>query len=285
MNPPVLSFATGRLTEAGGAEAPWPSLALLGHPVAHSLSPRMHEAALRGLGLEGSYRAIELAPAELGSFVAAAERHGMQGFQLTVPHKETVLEHCTARSPEVERLGAANTLRRIEEGWEAHNTDLPGLVSALRASFPAVSWGGPCAIVGAGGAARACLAALEDLDAGPRRILARDLGHAAWAEERGAELMTLEDATLDDIGLLLQATPLGLHASDPSPIDPSRLPEGCAVMDLCYGEQLPRLLREHQGRGPVADGRAMLLAQAELAFRLWFPGGEPAPYLRAALSS
>lgn len=283
MKPPVLEFRGGELLEAGGAPASWPSLALLGHPVAHSESPRLHQAALQTLGLEGDYRAVELRPEDLGAAVREARRAGCVGLQLTLPHKREVLAFCGERSAAVLRLGAANTLCSTERGWAAHNTDLPGLVRALRRVFPGEPWRGPCAVVGAGGAARACLAALEDLGSGPRRVLARSPERATWVGEWGTRVEALDSAELGELRLLLQATPLGLHATDPSPVDPRGLSEGCAVMDLCYGREPSRLLREHRGRGPVADGREMLLAQAELAFQLWFPGHDPHDPMRAVL--
>jgi shikimate dehydrogenase len=260
------------LRSPDGSRAEWPTLALLGDPVAHSSSPAIHERALRALGIPASYRAVQISAQELGVGIEASWHAGARGLQLTLPHKRAVLEYCAAQSAEVARLGAANTLRRTPGGWEAHNTDLPGLVRALRESFPEEPWKGECAVVGAGGAARACLAALEELGSGRCRVFARDPGRALWVEEFGALPLPLADAELEDLDLLLQATPLGLEPEDPSPIDPSRLRLGCAVMDLCYGDSPPRLLREHAPRGPVADGRAMLMAQAEIAFGIWFPG-------------
>ncbi len=282
MSEPLL-YRDEELRTREGQAAAWPRLALLGERLEHSLSPLLHEAALCELGLPGSYRAIEVEGAELAGCLQAARRGKVVGLNLTFPHKRPALDAAVAVGPTSEETGAANTLVATRRGWEAHNTDVGGLVDALRECFLDAPWRGECVVVGAGGAARAAVAALGRLGCARVRILARHPERAQWARVQGAEVESLAGASLERCSLLLQATPLGLSPDDPSPVDPAALPAGCSVMDLTYGLRPSRLLRAHEGRGPVADGRWMLLSQAIRAFRLWFPGHDPASAMRRAL--
>lgn len=282
-SPEPLRFANGALLGPDESERPWPLLALLGDPVAHSLSPLLHDAALSAAKIAGSYRCIRVSAADFPSCLDVARAARVAGLNVTVPHKELALQLCARRSPLAERVGAANTLVPSSTGWEAHNTDVGGLQDALREQFTRQGWLRECAIVGAGGAARAAVVALQELGATRIRVLARNLERARWADPLGASVERLADAPLESLSLLVQATPLGLLPQDPSPIDPQRLPTGCALMDLCYGAVPSRLLRDYLGKGPVADGRSMLRAQAQRAFRLWFPGSRPEASMLSAL--
>jgi shikimate dehydrogenase len=282
-SPEALLFAKGALWGPDESERSWPLLALLGDPVAHSLSPLLHEAALSAAKIEGSYRCVRVSATDLSICLDAARAASVAGLNVTLPHKERALQLCAKQSPLAARVGAANTLVPLSEGWEAHNTDVGGLQDALRQQFAQQEWSRECAIVGAGGAARAAVVALQELGATRIRVLARDLARASWVERLGVSVEALADAPLQSLSLLIQATPLGLLPQDPSPIDPQRLPAGCALMDLCYGAAPSRLLRAHRGRGPVADGRSMLCAQAQRAFRLWFPGSRPEASMLNAL--
>ncbi|HKI84098.1 MAG TPA: hypothetical protein VKA63_07170 [Candidatus Krumholzibacteria bacterium] len=281
--PAPLSFAGGVLKESDGRERTWPLLALLGDPVAHSLSPALHEAALRGEKIEGHYRCVRVSAADFPSCLAAASAARVAGLNVTLPHKELALQMSSRHSALAVRVGAANTLVRFAGGWEAHNTDVGGLQDALLRHFPGRAWLRECAIVGAGGAARAALIALQELEATRVRVLARAPARAGWAKSFGASVEELATATLDSLSLLIQATPLGLDPEDLSPVDPRALPAGCAVMDLCYGPAPSRLLLAHESKGPVADGRSMLRAQAQRSFRLWFPDSRPEAFMQEVL--
>jgi len=281
--PEPLSFMNGILQGPDGRERGWPLLALLGDPVAHSLSPVLHEAALQSMKIAGNYRCVRVSSAEFARCLSAARAAKVAGLNVTLPHKELALKMSSRRSSRAARVGAANTLVPLADGWEAHNTDVGGLQEALLEHFPGRGWLRECAIIGAGGAARAAVVALQELKATRVRVLARSLARAAWAESLGASVEELATASLHSLTLLIQATPLGLHPADPSPIDPRELSAGCAVMDLCYGPSPSRLLRAHQSKGLVADGRSMLRAQAQRAFRLWFPDSHPEAFMQHAL--
>lgn len=281
--PEPLNFGNGVLKGPDGRERSWPLLALLGEPIAHSLSPVLHQAALKGAKIAGNYRCVRVSSAEFASCLRAAEVARVAGLNVTLPHKQLALRMSLRHSAMAARVGSANTLVPLAEGWEAHNTDVGGLQDALAQHFPGRDWLRECAIVGAGGAARAAVVALQELKAARVRVLARSLARATWAESLGASVEELATASLSSISLLIQATPLGLHPEDPSPIDPRALSAGCALMDLCYGPVPSRLLRAHQSKGPVADGRSMLRAQAQRAFRLWFPDSQPEAFMQSAL--
>ncbi len=194
------------------------------------------------------------------------------------------MEVAASSDRDAREVGAANTLvRQPEEGWKACNTDVAGFTDALQERFPHRPWRGVCVVVGAGGAARAVVTALLRLGAEELRVAARDSRRAEWARARGIAVEEMGRVSLERCSLLVQATPVGWHPDDPSPVEVSALPEGCAVMDLNYPPTPSRLLRSHAPSGPVADGRAMLLAQAVRSFRLWFPGTDPAWAMRRAL--
>lgn len=274
----MLVFARGRLTDATGAPAEWPDLAVLGDPVAHSASPRLHATALRARGLDHEYAAIRVSADELGACLEAAGHHGVLGLNLTVPHKEHGLELCDHVSDEAREIGAANTLVRRRERWYAHNTDARGLALALQ------SWRGRrlgavlehVVVVGSGGAARAAVVCARALGARRIRVLARHPERADWAASMGAVVEALPERAPATATLVLQCTPLGLDPGhDPSPLSLEAVASTAAAVDLTYADRPSAFLREADARGIDAiDGRRMLVAQAALAFSMWF-GAQP----------
>ena len=138
-----------------------------------------------------------------------------------------------------------------------------------------------CVILGAGGAARAAAAALESLGAARILIAARTAERARWAEEFGAGVGTLEDAAIERATLVVNCTPLGLDPEDAAPVDPGRIRADAYVLDMAYSERPSRLLAE--SRAPGEDGRAMLVAQAALAFSIWYGALPPVREMAAAL--
>jgi shikimate dehydrogenase len=282
-----LRYAGGALVDATGAPSAWPRLALLGHPVSHSLSPRLHRAALRLRGIEGDYRTVDVEPGELGACLEAALEAGVEGINLTVPHKVSVLERISRVSEECRTIGAANTLVARDGEWTAHNTDARGLALALemargRALPRTVR---RVSVIGAGGAARAAVQAMAALGSGELRVLARDPGRAGWVRAVGAELLELRAQSLRGSTLLLQCTPLGLHPErDPSPVSLAEVDADCFAMDLTYADAPSAFLREAAARGcETENGLPMLVAQAGLAFSMWFGTLPPLDAMRAAL--
>lgn len=275
---PPLRFENGRLRESGGGVAEWPELALLGQPVAHSLSPRLHAAALAEIGVEHRYRTVEVSEEDLEPLLDRACQADVRGLNVTLPHKRRALESSARVSDEAAQIGAANTLARCDEGWMAHNTDARGLSMALermlgRRLTRAVRHS---AVLGSGGAARAAVHCLRSLGARQIRLVCRRPEAGVWAEEAGTEVVAWRPESVAGATLVLNATPVGLDPSDPSPLSLEAVDFRAAVMDLSYASHPSGLLREAADRGLVhADGLAMLVGQAALAFGMWYGGLPP----------
>jgi len=282
---PLAFDATG-LRDHNGRQAGWPRLLLLGHPVGHSLSPRLHGAALSDRGLPGEYRTIDVASAELASCLRDAARHRVDGINVTLPHKVAALSLCAESSDAAHRIGAANALVRRGTEWVGHNTDGPGLAMSLERALGRLPGEQlrSVAILGAGGAARAAVFAVRCRGARRVSLHARRPEAAEWARRDGIAIHSLDDPQLRESTLILQCTPLGIRPSDPSPISPALLSPHAFVMDLVYGAEPSRFLREAGRRGcRVSDGLPMLVAQAALSFELWFGPPSPLAIMAAAV--
>jgi shikimate dehydrogenase len=254
--------------------------AILGDPVAHSLSPAMHNAAFHALGLEAVYVPLRAAAAEVPVLLHALARAGGGG-NVTVPHKEAAaaaVEQATAR---VRRLGACNTFWGEGAAIHGDNTDVDGVLEALaELEAPASGW----LIAGTGGGARAAVAAAVARGAGVA-IRSRDAGRRqafeAWCQGQGAPLVPAEACEV-----LVNATPLGLKPGDHLPLAHDDAPRAQVAFDMVYGRgETPwvRLMRQEGLR--AADGRVMLVAQGAAAFRRWFPDEDPPiEVMRAAVN-
>ena len=265
---------------------------LIGWPVAHSRSPAMHNAAFAALGLNGRYVPLPAPPGQVGDAVRGLVALGFRGANVTVPHKESVLSHVDALTPAAQMVGAVNTLVIDRPGVSrnamptyvtGHNTDVPGFLAALEDANvdPA---GKRAVVVGAGGAARAVVAALLTAEAQTVTVLNRtpdradsliaDLGaHARHTTLRAAPLTreTLVEAARAG-GLLINATTVGMTPHDDASIwpDDAPLPATLVVADLVYAPQQTRLLRQTRAAGAQAvGGLGMLVHQGALAFDLW----------------
>lgn len=249
-------------------------LAVLGHPVAHSRSPAMHNAALTELGLaeEWSYEAIDLVPDELEAAVREMPERGFAGANVTVPHKGAALSLTDSLSETAREIGAANTLSFADGEIHAENTDAQGLLDAL----PGPPDGKRALVLGAGGAARAAVWALV------REGAAVDVWNrtALRAEHLCGELGgTPVDAP--DQGayeLIVNTTAAGLRGEDPFaelPLERERFGSGQTVIDLVYGARASELLAAAEGAGAtVVDGIEVLVRQGAISFRIW-TGREP----------
>lgn len=284
-----LRFTKGEL-RTGDARAELvalPTLAVLGAPVSHSLSPVLHRAALRERGIDASYAAIEVPARQLSELLAQGLAAGMRGLNLTRPLKQAVLEAVPARSEEVERIGAANTLSVRRGRWHAHNTDARGLAMALE------NWRGrrlsssllDVVVIGAGGAARAAVTCAQALGARRITVAARRPEVVSWAPVWGVGVRSLEPEALAKATLVLQCTPLGVDPqNDPSPVSLERLASTAIAVDLTYGSSPSAFLREARARGVQAiDGMPMLIAQAALSFSMWHGEQPPLRAMAAAV--
>ena len=262
--------------------------AILGNPVAHSLSPAMQTAGLRAAGLDGRYVAIACQPEDVAPVMRTLARAGGGG-NVTVPHKgraAAVLDHAAVA---VGRTGACNTFWGEGARIRGDNTDVEGARRAVQALLHGPARGARVLLAGGGGGARAAVVALIDEDAEEIQVLNRTLDRArAMAGEVGdarvrvvADARTLEGRAFD---LVLNATSLGMDALDPLPVDLDRLGPVGAVMDMVYAPSGTRLTEAARARGiPAMDGSEMLLRQGAAAFELWWGREAPLSAMREAL--
>ncbi len=243
--------------------------AILGDPVAHSLSPAMHNAAFKALGLPAAYVPLRCSGDDLPLLIGALTRAGGGG-NVTVPHKEAAARAVDRCTSEARLLGACNTFWGDETGSVGENTDVAGIGAALDTlEAPPGSW----LVLGTGGTARAVAGAARArglaLAAASRSAERRDR-FQAWAQGIGVPV-----ASADDCTVVINTTPLGLEPGQPLPI--ARPPHHAAVaLDLVYTRGETAWVRAMRAAGLRAgDGRVMLVAQGAAAFRCWFPGLSP----------
>jgi shikimate dehydrogenase len=245
-------------------------LVLLGHPVAHSLSPRFQNAALRAAGIPIVYEGIDVSPEALGSTLDALRPDDGAG-NVTIPHKEAVAALCDDLTTVARRAGAVNTFWFRDGCLSGDNTDVGGFqaaVAELRPDRPRV-----VALIGAGGGAAAALAALDAWPEARARIFSRTRRRSQHLSSRFDGIATAVETAREAVrgaDLVVNATPLGL-LDEAMPIDPSALDDGTAVLDLVYRAGGTAWVRTARARGLVAsDGMTMLLEQGALAFERWF---------------
>ena len=252
---------------------------VIGWPISHSLSPRLHGYWLDQLGINGSYEAIAVEPEKLESFTHSLVDQGYRGVNVTVPHKEAVMEYCDDLSDLARRIGAVNTLLVGEDGRvTGSNTDHYGFKQNLLASGK-IHEGPkdrPAVIIGAGGAARAVCTALEELGFSKIHLLNRTVSRAEnLAKELGGPLLPggLADlpGCLSEAALLVNSSSLGMKGQEPLTVDLTPLPTDALVTDIVYNPLVTDLLAQAQARGnPIVDGLGMLLYQARPGFESWF---------------
>ncbi len=262
--------------------------AILGNPVAHSLSPAIQTAALRAAGLDGRYVAIACQPEDVAPVMRTLTRAGGGG-NVTVPHKRRAAVALDDAAAAVGRTGACNTFWGEGARIRGDNTDVEGARRAVRALLEGPARGARVLFAGAGGGARAAIAALVDEDAAEVWVVNRTLARArAMAGEVGDARVRVvtDDRTLDgqSFDLVLNATSLGLDAHDPLPVDLDRLGRVGALMDMVYSPAGTRLTAAARERGiPAMDGGEMLLRQGAAAFELWWGREAPLSAMREAL--
>jgi shikimate dehydrogenase len=251
---------------------------IMGWPVAHSLSPRLHGHWLLRYGIDGAYVPLPVRPERLEQALSALPALGYAGVNLTIPHKEAAVSLVDGLSPRAKRIGAINTVVVEADGMlSGDNTDGFGFIATLSESQ--VGWGaeaGPAVVLGAGGAARAVAVALLDAGVSEVRLLNRTPERArALADDLGGAVhtvnWTVRAAALDGAALLVNTTSLGMHGQPPLDLALDALPPRALVTDVVYTPLITPLLALAQARGnPVVDGLGMLLHQARPGFRAWF---------------
>ena len=274
------------------------SFFLLGHPVGHSLSPFMHNAAFKALGLNAHYALLDVAPGDVPRTLADLRAQGCGGANVTIPHKEAAYRFLAAKgrlSDVAQLLHSVNTVAfRPDGSLFGDNTDAPGFLDALQEAFRASPKGKRILVLGCGGAGRAL--ALTCAMQGAESILVADVNLAArrrllLALRQTAPGLPVAGVSLDraraaarDCDLIIQATPVGMHAGDPSLLPAESFRKGQLVFDLIYNPAVTPLLATARAAGArTANGLGMLLHQGARAFRLWTGRKAPVPVMRAAL--
>jgi len=279
---------------------PGTSLAVLGHPIKHSISPAMHNAVLGELASSESrfadwrYFRFEVPPEELPRALDLLHTKRFRGVNLTVPHKVIAFDRVKEVDTAARPVGAVNTLLWTDSGWRGHNTDGYGLAAAVRENLQLELRGTPIVLLGAGGAARG--AAVECLQQGCASL---------WIANRTRENLDALLATVAPLSrnatvrgfapaevprelptgsLVINATSAGLRAADQMPIELAQLPRPRAVFDMIYNPPQTPLLRAAATTGiPAANGLAMLVHQGAKALEIW--SGIPATRLAPTMSA
>ena len=249
--------------------------AVLGQPIAQSLSPTIHGAFAAQFGIQLSYEKLEVTPAEFAETLAYLHREGYRGLNVTAPHKLAALAGAVAKSARAELAGAANTLSHTAAGWHADTTDGDGLIRDLRDNHWLALGGKRVLLLGAGGAARGVLKPL--LDERPALLVVSS--RTPWTVEKLAEQfkahgpirpsthIALKGERFD---VIINATSAGLAGEVPR-LPPALLADNGACYDLSYGKAFApfRDWALLQGARVVADGLGMLVEQAASSFALW----------------
>ena len=262
-------------------------LVLLGHPVAHSLSPTFQNAALLAAGIPLVYEALDVGPAGFASVVDRLVIERAAG-NVTIPHKAAMLARCTTVTPIAMRAGAVNTFWVDDRGQlQGDNTDVGGFEAAVAALLGDVPHGVTVALLGAGGAAGAVLAAAERWPHSPVRLWSRRHEAAVALSGRFGAAVTAHELLAEAIrgaDLVVNATPIGL-VDDAIPFPVALVRRQAAVLDLVYRRGGTAWIRSARTRGLRAmDGLPMLLEQGALAFERWFGVAPDRAVMRASVA-
>ncbi len=265
---------------------------VMGWPVSHTLSPKLHGYWLRLYGIDGTYIPMPVPPERLEEAVRALTAFGFRGCNLTIPHKEKALAFVDDLDPQAAKIGAVNTLEVLANGRiRGSNTDVFGFAENLKEAGFSLSASRPIAALwGAGGAGRAVLAALQSMGFQDIRLINRNRARAEKLAEDLSDFGTVRifaekeaPRALEEASLFINATSLGMKGNPPLPVDLFPLAPDAWVTDVVYAPLETPLLKQARERGlKSVDGLGMLLHQARAGFAAWF-GKDPevTPALRA----
>lgn len=269
-----------------GVAGPWLSAAtqvvgVIGHPVVHSMSPLLHNTAFDELGLDWVSVGFPVAPGRAPVALVGARALGLQGLSVTMPHKEEAAVASNDLAVEAARLGAVNCMVPADGGWRGENTDGAGFIAALARGDRFAPSGTRCLVVGAGGAARAVIAALGDAGAAEVVVVNRTEVRARTAAALAGSVGRVGaagEATKCD--LVVNATPAGMGGvvggTSGWPVDPALLGTGQVVVDLVYHPSTtPWLVAAAERGADAVNGLGMLVHQAALQVELWTGNAAP----------
>jgi shikimate dehydrogenase len=272
-------------------------LGVIGHPIGHSLSPLMHNAALTELGENYVYVAFPIKPDDLATAIAGLESIGVVGFSVTIPHKQTIMPFLSQITPTAKLVGAVNTVWWSEQGWQGTNTDVEGFVAPLTGLNQDWQKVNPV-VLGNGGAARSVVVGLAQLGCPEIQIVGRNLEKLeafknSWSRaDFNSELSVYPWQALAELipstTLLINTTPLGMTPHlEQSPVEEDLmqgLSSSAITYDLIYTPRPTRFLQQAADQGAtIIDGLEMLVQQGAAALRLWLQKPVPVDTMRQAL--
>lgn len=273
-------------------------LGVIGHPIAHSLSPTMHNAAIAHLGANYVYLPLPVAPERLAEAIAGFRAISLQGFSVTIPHKQTIMPLLSEISDLARAIGAVNTVYATEQGWGGTNTDITGFLAPL--VDQSRDWSQKTALIlGNGGAARAVVVGCQQLGCAQIQVVGRNAQklqdfQASWQDSPVA-IPQLSVHGWDEVpkllpqaNLVVNTTPIGMHphlTDSPLRADEVNLIQPDAIAyDLIYTPRPTRFLQQAQSRGAmIFDGLEMLVQQGAVALELWLQQPAPVDIMRQAL--
>lgn len=278
---------------------PGTALAVLGHPIKHSVSPQMHNAALAEMARHDvrfaswQYFRFDIAPEDLPVALEKLHARGFHGINLTVPHKIIAFDRIAAIDPAARSIGAVNTLRRTSAGWHGYNTDGYGLATAINESLGFSLAGAHILLLGAGGAARGAAVECLQRSCASLSLVNRTQANldtllAQLAPLAGTSLITGTTfaPTPPSGALVINATSAGLKPTDPLPVDLTALARPAGVYDMIYNPPETPLLAQARALGlPAANGLGMLVHQGARALEIWSGAPVPVDAMRAAVHS
>lgn len=304
---PPLTMDALRNPGAEGLQADPPvKLGVIGHPIAHSLSPAMHDAALRQAGIACRYGRFDITPDDLPEALSRMRDLGFHGVNVTIPHKTEAARIVDETTPEARRMNAVNTIAFDPSGTLGFNTDGPGLVRAIREEFLVDVRDLRVMVLGAGGGAGRAIGVQCALERCQRLVLANRTFDKAEAlrheilpdfesdllEGPGESLVALPmdrealEREIPHVDLIINATSVGMKRTDPSPIPAALLSAYHMVYDTVYSHGRTKLVEDATSVGArAANGLSLLLHQGALAFEIWFDRPPDLPSMRRAIAS
>ncbi|MCY9091035.1 shikimate dehydrogenase [Bacillus mojavensis] len=256
---------------------------VIGNPIAHSMSPDIHNAALKDLGLDGHYHAFKVEEDSLEDAVKGIRALGVQGINVTVPHKVSIMDHLDHIDESAKVLGAVNTVRREGDKLVGYNTDGEGFVKSLMRILDKPISELSFLMIGAGGAARAIFTTIVRDNPAKFDICNRTIEKAKQLTEsapsfRNVEVLSIKEAEerLEQYDVIIHTTSVGMYPNvEDIPLSLQRAASSAVVCDIVYNPIQTSLLKEAKQKGlKTLDGVGMFVEQAALSFRLW-TGHEP----------
>ncbi|MEH2376888.1 shikimate dehydrogenase [Nostoc sp.] len=259
-------------------------LGVIGHPVEHSRSPLMHNAALAHLKLDYVYLPFPIAPENLEIAIAGFAAIGVVGFSVTIPHKQAIIPLLSEITPLAQTIGAVNTVSRQNNKWVGTNTDIEGFIAPLQTTYKQ-DWSQKVAIIlGNGGAARAVVAGCHQLGFAKIHVVGRNVQRLqefrnSWSNSPISENLQVDQweelsKLIPQANLLVNTTPIGMYPKvDESPLsveEITNLPTGAIAYDLIYIPKPTQFLEQAEKQGVIAiDGLEMLVQQGVAALKIW----------------